>query len=37
MRVRSIASAPQGSEVTYGCRQCETVALEFAPPIEGRT
>jgi hypothetical protein len=34
MRVRSIASTPQGSEVVYACRQCEAVALELAPPLE---
>jgi hypothetical protein len=36
MRIRSITFTPKGSEITYRCRQCENVALEFAPPIERR-
>jgi len=34
MGIRSVAFAPKGSTVTYRCRRCETVALEFAPQIE---
>jgi hypothetical protein len=33
MRIRSVTFTPKGSEITYRCRQCDTVALEFAPPI----
>jgi predicted SprT family Zn-dependent metalloprotease len=33
MRIRSITFTPKGSEVTYRCGQCATVALEFARPL----
>ena len=36
MRIRSVSFTPKGSEITYRCRQCETVALEVAPPIVRR-